>query len=165
MRSTDDSARGLLAPAGRAIPEPRQIDLSDTALLDLLPHPAFVVAVEGDDAFRFVYVNDAYLEFLGGADEATGDLRSVLPAHALVSHVPRVRAIRTRAAPGQLRSRLGWHESARRVLTVEVNPVVDPDGQCRHLLGAAREVTQQRHTEAQLVHRTRHDPFTELRIA
>jgi diguanylate cyclase (GGDEF)-like protein len=48
------------------------------------------------------------------------------------------------------------------VLTVEVNPVVDPDGKCRHLLGAAREVTQQRHTEAQLVHRMRHDPFTEL---
>jgi multidrug efflux pump subunit AcrA (membrane-fusion protein) len=35
----------------------------------------------------FVYVNDAYLELLGGADEATGDLRTVLPAHALVSHV------------------------------------------------------------------------------
>jgi diguanylate cyclase (GGDEF)-like protein len=161
MRSTDDSARGLLAPAGRATPEPRQIDLSDTSLLDLLPHPAFVVAVDGDDSFRFAYVNAAYLELLSGADEATGDLRSVLPAHALVSHVRAFARSAREVRPVSFEADWGG-TSPRRVLTVEVNPVVDPDGQCRHLLGAAREVTQQRHTEAQLVHRTRHDPFTEL---
>src|SRR3974377_963795 len=55
-------------------------------LLDLLPHPAFVVEVEGNDLFRFSYVNDAYRALLG-SDVGTGDLRSVVPANALVAHV------------------------------------------------------------------------------
>src|SRR5476649_600968 len=58
----------------------------DTTLLDLLPHPVFAVAADGDDTFRFIYTNDAYRALLA-SDTATGDLRHVVPANALVAHV------------------------------------------------------------------------------
>src|SRR5262245_18887239 len=60
--------------------------VDEAELLALLPHPVFVVDVAGDDTFHFSYVNDAYRELLGD-DTATGDLRSVVPAHALVAHL------------------------------------------------------------------------------
>ena len=34
-------------------------DIVDTTLLDVLPQPAFAIAVDGDDVCRFVYTNDA----------------------------------------------------------------------------------------------------------
>ncbi len=82
-------------------PEP-----ADTILLDLLPHPAFAIAVDGDDVFRFIYTNDAYRALRGddmrvgemrgddmhvGPGPLAGDLRSIVPANALVAHVARVR--------------------------------------------------------------------------
>ena len=65
---------------------------ADTALLDLLPHPAFAIAVDGDDEFRFIYTNDAYRSLRGDdVDTELGhtsrDLRQVVPANALVAHV------------------------------------------------------------------------------
>jgi diguanylate cyclase (GGDEF)-like protein len=160
IRSGESDARGILAPAGRA-PEPRRLDLSDTSLLDLLPHAAFVVAVDGDDAFRFEYANDELLTLLGSAEAATGDLRTVLPAHALVSFVRAFARAASELQPVSFEADWGG-TSPRRVLAVEVAPVVDDDSRCRHLIGAAHEVTAHRHTEAQLAHRTRHDPLTEL---
>jgi diguanylate cyclase (GGDEF)-like protein len=160
IRSGDSDARGLLAPASPPL-APRRVDLSDTTLLDLLPHAAFVVAVDGDDTFRFEYANDALLALLGSAEGATGDLRSVLPAHALVSFV---RAFARAASELQtVGFEADWGGTTpRRVLSVEVAPVVDEDGRCRHLIGAAHEITEHRHAEVQLAHRTRHDPITEL---
>ncbi|MDQ1434529.1 MAG: hypothetical protein QOF59_1345, partial [Actinomycetota bacterium] len=58
----------------------------DTTLLDLLPHPVFAIAVDGDDVFRFIYTNDSYRALLAN-DSSTGDLRHVVPANALVAHV------------------------------------------------------------------------------
>jgi diguanylate cyclase (GGDEF)-like protein len=133
----------------------------DTQLLDLLPHPSFVVAVEPDDTFRFVYANPAYRALLGNADVTAGDLRLVLPAHALVSHMRAfARAAREARAVG-FEAEWGG-ASPRRTVAVDVMPIVDDEGRCRHLIGAAREVTEHRNLEHQLAHRTRHDPLTEL---
>src|SRR5665213_3375341 len=66
--------------------------IADTTVLDVLPHPAFAIAVDGEDVFRFIYTNDAY-RTLRGEDAAAevgapaGDLRHVVPANALVAHV------------------------------------------------------------------------------
>jgi diguanylate cyclase (GGDEF)-like protein len=143
----------------------RPADLVDeTVLLDLLPHAAFIVAVDGEDMFRFVYANAAYQALFEGSDETlapVGDLRSVLPAHALVAHVrafarcvreQRVISIESDWGPVDL----------RRTLAVSVTPIVDADGVCRRLLGAAHEVTDRRVLEHELAHRTRHDPLTDL---
>jgi len=67
-------------------------DVADTTVLDLLPHPAFAIAVDGDDVFRFIYTNDAYRVLRGeepgaGLGAPTSDLRQVVPANALVAHV------------------------------------------------------------------------------
>jgi diguanylate cyclase (GGDEF)-like protein len=133
----------------------------DTRLLDLLPHPSFVVAVEPDDTFRFVYANPAYRALLNNADITAGDLRLVVPAHALVSHLRAfARAARESRAVG-FEAEWGG-ASPRRTVAVDVTPIVDDDGRCRHLIGSAREVTEHRNLEHELAHRTRHDPLTEL---
>ncbi len=137
------------------------LDLDGTRLLGLLPHPAFVVAVDGDDSFHFVYANDAYRGLLDDSEDAIGDLRMVLPPHALVGHVRAfaraAREVRTVAFE------VDWGGGdRRRVMAVEVTPVVGDDGRCDHLVGAAREITDHRRVQRQLAHQTRHDPLTEL---
>ena len=113
-----------------------------TALLDLLPHPAFVIAVDGRDAFRFVYVNDAYRALLGD-DGPEGDLRSVVPAHALVAHVRAFARAASELSPVSFEADWGPTFSSRRV-AVDVTPIVDADGRCHQLVGAAYEVTEHR---------------------
>ncbi len=134
--------------------------LGDTRLLDLLAHPAFVVAIDSDTVFRFAYANAAYRELLGGHDIAA-DLRSVLPPHALVGHVRAfAHAVRERRATA---FEVDWGGANRsRTLAVEVTPVIGDDGTCRHLVGAAHETTERRHAEKELVHRQRHDALTDL---
>jgi diguanylate cyclase (GGDEF)-like protein len=132
----------------------------DSSLFDLLPHPVFAVAVDGDDLFRFIYTNDAYRRLLGD-HTATGDLRHVVPPNALVAHV---RAFARAAREHRTISfEAEWGESipARRV-AVDVTPLIDADGVCEQLVGAAYDVSEHRRIEAELAHRTRHDPLTEL---
>src|SRR5258708_20016232 len=87
--ANNDEASG---PAALLTDAPTSETAADTTLLDLLPHPAFAIAVDGDDQFRFIYTNDAYRRLLGDDtvlehETATGDLRHVVPANALVAHV------------------------------------------------------------------------------
>ncbi len=137
------------------------LDLGGTQLLDLLPQPAFVVGVDGDQSFHFVYANEAYRRLLDDSEISVGDLRLVLPPHALVGHVRAfARAAREVRA---VAFEVDWGGGdRRRVMAVEVAPVVDDDGRCGHLIGAAREVTDHRSVQRELVHQTRHDPLTEL---
>jgi diguanylate cyclase (GGDEF)-like protein len=163
--------RAALVPVGSPVGRDARADagvsdaVADTTLLDLLPHPAFAVAVDGDDMFRFIYTNDSYRQLLGDPtpqeDVATGDLRHVVPANALVAHI---RAF-ARAA-GEKRSvsfEADWGSSipTRRV-AVDVTPIIGSDGVCEQLVGAAYDVSEHRRIEAELAHRTRHDPLTEL---
>jgi diguanylate cyclase (GGDEF)-like protein len=134
---------------------------SATAVLDLLPHPAFIVEVDEDDSFRFVYANPSYRALLDDADIAAGDLRAVLPAHALVSHVRAFARAAQYSREVAFESEWGGTE-LRRTIAVDVTPIVDTEGRVRHLVGAAREVTEHRSVERELAHRVRHDPLTEL---
>lgn len=136
--------------------------VADTALLDLLPHPAFAVAVDGEDVFRFIYTNAAYRRLLDAdIDHATGDLRLVVPANALVAHI---RAFARAAREGRaIAFEAEWGASIpSRKVAVDVAPIVGPDGVCEQLVGAAYDVSEHRRIEAELAHRTRHDPLTEL---
>ena len=135
-------------------------DVGGTTLFDVLPHPVFVVAVDGDADFRFIYTNDAYRRLLGD-DTATGDLRQVVPANALVAHVRAfARAARERRTIA-FEAEWGGSIPPRRV-AVDVTPLVGTDGVCETLVGAAYDVSEHRRIEAELAHRTRHDPLTEL---
>ena len=160
-----DEVRGAaaLAPVAshlRTHPDPGLEPVADTTLLDLLPHPAFAVAVDGDDVFRFIYTNDAYRRLLGD-DSATGDLRRVVPANALVAHVRAfARAAREHR---EIAFEAEWGASApTRRVAVDVTPILNADGKCIQLVGAAYDVSEHRRIEAELAHRTRHDPLTEL---
>jgi diguanylate cyclase (GGDEF)-like protein len=154
-----DGMRNPLAPVG---PIADADGRAGSELLDLLPHPAFAVAVDGDDdnAFRFIYTNDAYRRLLGD-DSATGDLRRLVPANALVAHVRAfARAAREHTAIS-FESEWGASIPMRRV-AVDVTPLIGDDGTCEQLVGAAYDVSEHRRIEAELAHRTRHDPLTEL---
>ena len=132
-------------------------------MLDLLPHPAFAVAVDGDDVFRFIYTNDAYRRAARRRHRRTGDLRHVVPANALVAHVrafaraARERRDRSRSKPSGARSMPTAPRRRRRHARSS-----DADGVCDQLVGAAYDVSEHRRIEAELAHRTRHDPLTEL---
>jgi len=132
---------------------------ADTTLLDLLPHPAFAVAVDGDDRFRFIYANPSYSRLLGDQD-AVGDLSQVVPANALVAHVrgfaAAAREMRAVAFEAE------WGTAPARRVAVDVAPILDGHGACVQLVGAAYDVSEHRRIEAELAHRTRHDPLTEL---
>jgi len=137
-----------------------EFDASGTAVFDVLPHPVFVVAVDGEDDFRFIYTNDAYRRLVGD-DTAAGDLSQVVPANALVAHVRAfARAARERRTIS-FEAEWGRTTPPRRV-AVDVTPLVGTDGACERLVGAAYDVSEHRRIEAELAHRTRHDPLTEL---
>ncbi len=138
-------------------------DDRDFALLDLLPQPAFVIAVDGDDSFRFIYANERYCALLGVSDDAVldGDLRAVLPTHALVPHVRQLARAAHGNVPVRFQVDLGT-TTRRSVVAIEVAPVVDDRGRCRTLLGVAHDITEHRRLDARLAHRSRHDAHTQL---
>src|SRR5258708_25000261 len=154
----NDEARNPSGPVPVAS-DPLGDDAADMTMFDLVPHPVFVVAVDGDADFRFIYTNDAYRRLLGN-DAATGDLRHVVPANALVPHGPAfsraARELRTIAFEAE------WGSTPPRRVAVDVTPILGVDGVCEQLVGAAYDVTEHRRIEAELAHRTRHDPLTEL---
>ncbi len=160
-----DERRGAaaLAPVASAVrtdPDPGLEPVADTTLLDLLPHPAFAVAVDGDDVFRFIYTNEAYRRLLGD-DSATGDLRRVVPANALVAHVRAFARVAREHREIAFEAEWGASVPTRRV-AVDVTPILNAAGECIQLVGAAYDVSEHRRIEAELAHRTRHDPLTEL---
>ena len=131
-----------------------------TELLDLLPHPAFVVVVDGDDAFHFVYVNDAY----------RCAARRRRRAATCVPRYPPTRSCRTsarsraqRATPRPSRSR-----------PIGAGRGSPPHRRRRHADRRRRRRVPRAHrrrvrghrtppaSKPQLAHRTRHDPLTEL---
>jgi diguanylate cyclase (GGDEF)-like protein len=144
---------------------------ADTGLLDLLPHPVFLVTVGDGDSFRFVYANASYRALLAGdalvarhpaeTRDVVGDLRHVVPANALVAHVRAFARAARDCSTISFETEWGATVPVRRV-AVDVTPVVGPDGACVQLVGAAYDVTEHRRIEAELAHRTRHDPLTEL---
>jgi len=152
------AGRSPIAAVPSIVPTPSGDDF-DSGVLDLLPHPVFAVAVDGDDVFHFIYTNDAYRRLLGD-DTATGDLRHVVPAHALVAHV---RAFARAAREHEtVAFEAEWGGSTSRRVAVDVTPLIGADGICHQLVGAAYDVSEHRRIEAELAHRTRHDPLTEL---
>lgn len=132
-----------------------------TALLDALPQAAFLVAVGADGGFRFVHMNGRYRDLLqlAPAVRNSGDLRSVLPADALVAHVREFAA----AVHGPDSVSFETNVAGRaRAIEVHLTPLRDETGACVQLLGIATDVTDRAVLRRELAHRTRHDPLTEL---
>lgn len=151
----------LLADSG-ATTDPRP-ELSGViaTVLAALPVAAFIVAVDDEGHFQFVDTNPRYRELLGITPRARhdGDLRTVLPADALVAHV---RQFAAAARSGKAVSFDARVAGGRQTIAVSVSPIQDADGRCRHLLGTAYDVSDRIVVERQLAYRTRHDALTEL---
>ena len=150
-----DRARGGRRPRPPVAPTP-------TTLLDLLPHPAFAVAVDGDDVFRFIYTNDAYRGCSATTPSATAPATCAASCRPTRSSRTSRAFARAAARAADRRSSAEWGAPipTRRV-AVDVTPIVGADGACE-LLGAVYDVSEHRRIEAELAHRTRHDPLTEL---
>jgi diguanylate cyclase (GGDEF)-like protein len=152
------SINDLLAGTGPSGPPESEVV---TALLDALPHAAFTVAVDDDGHFRFLHTNARYRSLLGlnARAQHEGDLRAVLPADALVSHVRQFAAAARGAKSVSFDARVA---GGRQTIAVSITPILDADGRCRHLLGSAYDVSDRTVVERQLEYRTRHDALTEL---
>jgi diguanylate cyclase (GGDEF)-like protein len=130
-------------------------------VLDALPQPAFVVAIDDDEECQFVHANGRYRELfdLDPESDLGGDLRGVLPADVLVPHIT---AFSRASREGQSVSFDVSLEGGRRALTVEIVQMPAEWGDDRCLLGVVHDVSEHKRIEALLAHRVRHDPLTEL---
>jgi diguanylate cyclase (GGDEF)-like protein len=130
-------------------------------VLDALPQPAFVVAVDDDEVCQFVHANARYRELfaLDPNRGLGGDLREVLPADVLVPHIT---AFSRASREGQSVSFDVSLDGGRRSLTVEIVQMPQEWGDDRCLLGVVHDVSEHKRIEALLAHRVRHDPLTEL---
>jgi diguanylate cyclase (GGDEF)-like protein len=144
-------------------PKRERLALADNVgvVLDALPQPAFVVAVDDDEVCQFVHANARYRELfdLDPESDLGGDLRGVLPADVLVPHIT---AFSRASREGQSVSFDVALDSGRRALTVEIVQMPDDWGDDRCLLGVVHDVSEHKRIEALLAHRVRHDPLTEL---
>ncbi len=69
--------------------EPPALAANVRVVLDALPQPAFLVAIDDDEVCQFVHANARYRELfdLDLESDLGGDLRGVLPADVLVPHI------------------------------------------------------------------------------
>src|SRR5262249_41972729 len=109
-----------------------------TAVKDVL----FLLAVEGDDAYRFESINQAFSETTGLAPEAVVGHRveEVIPEPSLTLVRDRYREAVTARKP------VRWQETTtyptgQLVGDVVVTPLLAPDGRVTHLVGAVHDIT------------------------
>jgi PAS domain S-box-containing protein len=125
----------------------RQLSLIYANISDIL----FYLAVEPKNRYRFVSVNSAFLEVTGlPEDRVVGKLfQEVIPkpAQALVLGNYK-KAIRTKKP-------VNWEEvsdypAGKKYGEVSVIPIMDPDGECTHLIGKVHDFTERKHAEEEI---------------
>jgi PAS domain S-box-containing protein len=125
----------------------RQLSLIYENISDVL----FYLAVEGEDRYRFITVNKAFLKVTGlqaGQVEGKPVLEVIPPpAHKLVLGNYR-KAIQTKKA-------VRWEEiseypAGRKYGEVSVIPIVDADGSVTHLIGTVHDITERKQSEEQI---------------
>ena len=117
-------------------------------ILDNVKNIVFLLAVEADGGYSFLFVNPAFLAATGLREEQVVGCRvlNVIPtaAHDLVLG-KYAEAIRESRA-------VEWEEtsnypSGERVGEVRVVPILDGQGRCTQLLGTVHDITAQRHAQ------------------
>jgi len=161
--ATQSRARRRAQDRSESGPESERPELADSVrvVLDALPQPAFLVAIDDDEVCQFVHANARYRELfdLDLESDLGGDLRGVLPADVLVPHIT---AFSRASREGQTVSFDVSLDNGRCALTVEIVQMPKDWGDERCLLGVVHDVSEHKRIEALLEHRARHDPLTEL---
>jgi diguanylate cyclase (GGDEF)-like protein len=133
------------------------------AVLDFLPEPVFVVAIEHLGArarFQWTFANRAWRAEIGIAQHAA--LRPDVADHLDGERAARHLAHYSRALREGRAVRFEERIDHERLLGYTVSPVHDAAGRSTHLVVVARDETNERAIEAQLLHQARHDPLTGL---
>lgn len=132
-------------------------------VFDHVQDVVFLIAVEGDDAYRFIAINPAFSRATGlTAAQVEGRLvREVIPEPSVDEVLLHYReAIRTRLP-------VFWEEitpypTGTRHGEVMIAPVFDEGGRCIHLVGTVHDVTPHREAQAALERLANYDPLTHL---
>jgi diguanylate cyclase (GGDEF)-like protein len=133
------------------------------AVLDFLPEPVFVVDVEHLGArsrFHWTFANRAWRTEIGLADHDA--LRPDIADHLDGERAARHLAHYARALREGRAVRFEERVDHERLLGYTVSPVHVAEGRSTHLVVVARDETNERAIEAQLLHQARHDPLTGL---
>jgi PAS domain S-box-containing protein len=120
-------------------------------IYDTVSDVLFYLAVEPEDRFRFLSVNRVFLQATGlREDQVVGKLiQEVIPEPAREFVLGKYhQAIRERRT-------VTWDEvsgypAGENHGEVSITPVLDPDGNCRHLVGTVHDITERKQAEAAL---------------
>jgi len=112
----------------------------------------FLLSVEPDDRFRFLSINQTFLDSTGlRENQVVGrDVREIIPEPSLSLVLEKYRqAIRDKKT-------MNWEEATdyptgRKIGEVTVTPIPDANGHCTRLVGAVHDITERRQMEARLV--------------
>ncbi len=142
---TDITGRKQVEAALKA--SERQLSLIYEKMSDVL----FYLAIEGEERFRFISVNGAFLRVTGLKEEQVlgHTMQEVIPpsSQALVLRNYR-KVIRTKKP-------VSWEEvtkypAGKRYGEVTVSPVFDAEGSCTHLIGTVHDITDRKQAEEQI---------------
>jgi len=112
----------------------------------------FLLSVEPDDRFRFLSINQTFLDSTGlRENQVVGrDVREVIPEPSLSLVLEKYRqAIRDKKT-------MRWEEvtdypAGRKCGEVIVTPILDANGRCTRFVGTVHDITERRQMEARLV--------------
>ena len=117
-------------------------------IYDSVSEVIFLLAVEPDDRFRFMSVNQAFLDATGLSREQVVDKRieEVLPetAHALVISKYKEAITENKTVFWE---EISAHPTGERVGAVTVTPVRTAEGVCTHLAGTVHDLTERKQAE------------------
>ena len=131
-----------------------EIELNEkhlSLIYDTLFDVVFLLAVEPDDCFRFVSVNQAFFDVTGLTREQVVGKRieQVLPesAHALVISKYKEAIVDNKTVFWE---EISAYPTGERVGAVTVTPVWNAEGVCTHLVGSVHDITEIKRVEEEI---------------
>ena len=121
-------------------------------IYDSVGNVLFYIGVEPDDCFRFLSINQMFLEATGLTDDQVVGKRieEIIPD-------PSISMVRDNYKKAVEENRvISWEETTtyptgEKVGSVSITPILSKEGVCTHLIGSVHDITERKHMEQELI--------------